>query len=105
KTRPGACEVDPPGVSSGPCSSTSVFVAPRWASSSARFAPTMPAPMMTMRGAVLMGALSRGSGVDDEIGQCGGAAGQELPGGDLACADAALVVHVDVALQLHDLAG
>lgn len=50
-TSPGACEVEPPGMPKGPCSMTSVFVQPNCASSSARLAPTMPAPMMMTRGA------------------------------------------------------
>ncbi len=48
-TSPGAWEVEPPGSSSGPCSMTVMSFQPRWMSSSARFAPTMPAPMMMTR--------------------------------------------------------
>ena len=49
KTSPGAWEVEPPGRSSGPCSTTVMSVQPRATSSSARLVPTMPAPMMTTR--------------------------------------------------------
>ena len=51
KTNPGAWDVEPPGRSSGPCSTTVISVQPRETSSSARLVPTMPAPMMTTRGA------------------------------------------------------
>jgi hypothetical protein len=47
KTRPGACELDPPVTKSGPCSSTVTSVQPRAVSSSARAHPTTPAPTMT----------------------------------------------------------
>lgn len=49
KTRPGACEVEPPGAGSGPCSRTVTSVQPRAVSSSASEQPTMPAPMTTTR--------------------------------------------------------
>src|SRR4051812_12629350 len=52
-TRPGACDVDPPVRGSGPWSSTVTSAQPRAVSSSARFAPTMPAPMITTVGAVM----------------------------------------------------
>lgn len=48
-TRPGACDVDPPGKAIGPCSTTVMFFQPRETSSSATLAPTMPAPMITTR--------------------------------------------------------
>ena len=51
KTSPGAWDVEPPGRSSGPCSTTVISVQPSETSSSARLVPTMPAPMMTTRGA------------------------------------------------------
>ena len=54
KTRPGACEVEPPGRLSGPCSMTVMSDHPRDTSSSARFVPTMPAPMMTVRGETVL---------------------------------------------------
>src|SRR3954463_9944885 len=50
KTRPGACEDDPPVAGSGPWSTTVTSVQPRAEISSARAAPTTPAPMMTTRG-------------------------------------------------------
>src|SRR6478609_7371110 len=53
-TRPGACDVEPPASSSGPCSTTVMSFQPRLASSSARLVPTMPAPMMTTRGDALI---------------------------------------------------
>src|SRR6478735_10787502 len=54
KTSPGAWEVEPPGVASGPCSTTVMSVQPRLTSSSARLAPTMPAPMITTRGLLMI---------------------------------------------------
>src|SRR3954453_22649302 len=53
-TSPGACELEPPARCSGPCSRTVTFLQPRAANSSARLAPTIPAPMMTTRGVGLM---------------------------------------------------
>src|SRR6476661_4085855 len=50
KTSPGACEVEPPGMLRGPWSRTVMLFQPRVTSSSARLVPTMPAPIMTMRG-------------------------------------------------------
>src|SRR3954451_3456758 len=50
KTRPGACEDDPPVAGSGPWSTTVTSVQPRAEISSASAAPTTPAPMMTTRG-------------------------------------------------------
>src|SRR6478735_994117 len=55
KTSPGAWEVEPPGVASGPCSTTVMSVQPRSTSSSARLAPTMPAPMISTRGLLMIG--------------------------------------------------
>src|SRR3954451_8670212 len=52
KTSPGACEVDPPVSGRGPWSTTVTRSQPRAVSSSARLAPTIPAPMMTTRGVV-----------------------------------------------------
>lgn len=49
KTRPGACELDPPGAGSGPCSTTVTCDQPRAVSSSASAQPTIPAPMTTTR--------------------------------------------------------
>src|SRR5919108_4061306 len=49
KTRPGACEVEPPVAGSGPWSTTVTSVQPRAESSSASAAPTTPAPMITTR--------------------------------------------------------
>src|SRR3954469_4587573 len=54
KTSPGACEVEPPVSGSGPWSTTVTRSTPRAVSSSARLAPTTPAPMMTTRGEVDM---------------------------------------------------
>ena len=54
KTSPGACEVEPPVSGSGPWSTTVMRSHPRSVSSSARLAPTIPAPMMTTRGVVDM---------------------------------------------------
>ena len=48
-TRPGACDVEPPGMLSGPCSMTVTSLQPLETNSSARFVPTMPAPMITTR--------------------------------------------------------
>src|ERR687894_2431774 len=50
KTSPGACEVEPPVSGGGPWSTTVTRSQPRAVSSSARLAPTIPAPMMTTRG-------------------------------------------------------
>src|SRR5436190_2038717 len=50
-TSPGACEEDPPAAGSDPWSTTVTSVHPRSDSSSARAAPTTPAPMITTRGA------------------------------------------------------
>src|SRR4051794_16369455 len=50
KTRPGACELEPPVAGSGPWSTTVTSVQPRAETSSARAAPTTPAPMITTRG-------------------------------------------------------
>src|SRR5690349_7155361 len=50
KTRPGACEVEPPVAGSGPWSTTVTSVQPRAEISSASAAPTTPAPMITTRG-------------------------------------------------------
>src|SRR6478735_7625069 len=50
KTRPGACDVEPPGMFNGPWSRTVMLFHPRATSSSARLVPTIPAPMMTVRG-------------------------------------------------------
>src|SRR5918998_798477 len=52
KTSPGACEVEPPDSGRGPWSTTVTRSQPRTVSSYARFAPTIPAPMMTTRGVV-----------------------------------------------------
>src|ERR671917_133230 len=52
KTSPGACEVEPPVSGRGPWSTTVTRSQPRTVSSSARLAPTIPAPMMTTRGVV-----------------------------------------------------
>src|SRR5690606_25500975 len=49
KTKPGACEEDPPVTGRGPWSTTVTSVQPRRISSSASAAPTTPAPMTTMR--------------------------------------------------------
>ena len=49
-TRPGACEDEPPAAHRRPWSRTVTSVQPRSVSSSARPAPTIPAPMMTTRG-------------------------------------------------------
>src|SRR5919107_6090445 len=49
-TSPGACEVEPPVSGRGPWSTTVTRSQPRVVSSSARLAPTIPAPMMTTRG-------------------------------------------------------
>ena len=51
KTRPGACDDDPPVVNKGPRSSTVTSVQPRAVSSSASDVPTIPAPMTTTLGA------------------------------------------------------
>ena len=59
-TRPGAWDVEPPVSGSGPWSRTVTSVQPRSVSSSARFAPTIPAPMTTTRGVVLMASLFEG---------------------------------------------
>src|SRR3954451_16632898 len=87
KTSPGACEVDPPVSGSGPWSTTVTRSQPRAVSSSARFAPTMPAPMITTRGVVDMTALptagrSRGWGCSTERDVL--EAGVEQPGGQVA---------------------
>src|SRR5947208_5844042 len=50
KTRPGACDEDPPVAGNGPWSTTVTSVQPRAEISSARAAPTTPAPMITTRG-------------------------------------------------------
>src|SRR3712207_2374110 len=50
KTRPGACDDEPPVSGRGPWSSTVTRSQPRAVSSSARLAPTIPAPMMTTFG-------------------------------------------------------
>src|SRR4051812_12735956 len=50
KTRPGAWEDEPPVVNSGPRSSTVTSMYPRAVSSSARAAPTTPAPITTTFG-------------------------------------------------------
>src|ERR1700754_4851449 len=50
KTRPGACEEEPPVAGRGPWSTTVTSVQPRAEISSASAAPTTPAPMMTTRG-------------------------------------------------------
>src|SRR5689334_7239213 len=50
KTRPGACEEEPPVAGRRPWSTTVTSVQPRAEISSARAAPTTPAPMMTTRG-------------------------------------------------------
>src|SRR3712207_1569303 len=52
KTSPGACDVEPPVSGRGPWSTTVTRSQPRAVSSSARLAPTIPAPMMTTRGVV-----------------------------------------------------
>src|SRR3954449_13401707 len=52
KTSPGAGEVEPPVSGRGPWSTTVTRSQPRAVSSSARLAPTIPAPMMTTRGVV-----------------------------------------------------
>src|SRR3712207_3151277 len=52
KTNPGACDVEPPVSGRGPWSTTVTRFQPRAVSSSARLAPTIPAPMMTTRGVV-----------------------------------------------------
>src|SRR3712207_5324991 len=52
KTSPGACDVEPPVSGRGPWSTTVTRFQPRAVSSSARLAPTIPAPMMTTRGVV-----------------------------------------------------
>src|SRR5919198_208550 len=50
KTIPGACDEEPPGIGSNPWSTTVISLQPRSDSSSAREAPTTPAPMMTTLG-------------------------------------------------------
>lgn len=50
KTSPGAWEVDPPVSGMEPWSRTVTSAQPRRVSSSARLAPTIPAPMTTTRG-------------------------------------------------------
>ena len=55
KTSPGACDVEPPAANSGPWSRTVTSVQPRMTSSSASEQPTIPAPMITTRGALVMG--------------------------------------------------
>src|SRR6478609_9403405 len=52
-TRPGACEVEPPGAGRSPWSTTVTSSQPRAVSSSASAAPTTPAPTMTTRGPVM----------------------------------------------------
>src|SRR3712207_5293010 len=52
KTSPGACEVEPPVSGRGPWSTTVTRSQPRAVSSSARLAPTIPAPTTTTRGVV-----------------------------------------------------
>src|SRR4028118_2210195 len=52
KTSPGACDVEPPVSGRGPWSTTVTRSQPRAVTSSARLAPTIPAPMMTTRGVV-----------------------------------------------------
>ena len=54
KTRPGAWDVEPPGIFRGPWSRTVMLFQPRATSSSARFVPTIPAPIMTMLGVEAM---------------------------------------------------
>ena len=54
KTRPGAWDVEPPGIFRGPWSRTVMLFQPRVTSSSARFVPTIPAPIMTMLGVEAM---------------------------------------------------
>src|SRR3954462_657586 len=52
KTKPGAGDVEPPVSGRGPWSTTVTRSQPRAVSSSARLAPTIPAPMTTTRGGV-----------------------------------------------------
>src|SRR5687768_14161639 len=52
-TSPGAWDVEPPGAGKGPWSTTVTSVQPRAESSSARAAPTTPAPMITTRAPVM----------------------------------------------------
>src|SRR3954464_15673503 len=58
-TRPGACELEPPGANSGPWSTTVTWVQPRSVSSSASALPTTPAPMTTTRGDSVMSCTLR----------------------------------------------
>src|SRR3954464_14014855 len=79
RTSPGACEVEPPVSGRGPWSTTVTRSQPRAVSSSARLAPTMPAPMITTRGVADMAVLLTGSG---QVGVL--EARVEQPGGQVA---------------------
>src|SRR5918997_1143918 len=84
KTSPGACDVDPPVSGRVPWSTTVTRSQPRAVSSSARLAPTIPAPMMTTRGVVDMALLLTGGGggelegrVEQPVGEIAGERGPD----------------------------
>src|SRR3712207_3614414 len=84
KTSPGACDVDPPVSGSGPWSTTVTWSQPRAVSSSARLAPTMPAPMMTTRGVEDIALLLTAGGggelegrVEQPVGEIAGEGGPD----------------------------